>query len=254
MHPLTVSEIASSGNDPRKDVEALLKFGGFPEPFLKQDESFLRRWQNERNERIFHSDLRDIVTLKDYSSVELLNSMLPERVGSLLSKTSLAEDLEKSPHTIESWLLLLENIYSCYRISPFGGPKVKALKKQQKLYLWDWSIVESKGMRFENMIASHLLKYCHYLEDTQGYKMELRFLRDVQGREIDFILLKNKIPLFAVECKTGEKQLSKNIAYFKERTRIPKFYQVHMGEKTYGHPSTGKVLPFWKFCIEEGLH
>ena len=109
-------------------------------------------------------------------------------IGSLLSRTSLAEDLEKSPHTIESWLVLLENIYSCYRIAPYGPPKVKAIKKQQKLYLWDWSVIENSGPRFENFVASHLLKWCHFMEDTQGFKMELRYLRDVEGREIDFVV------------------------------------------------------------------
>ncbi|MGZ3773226.1 MAG: ATP-binding protein [Pseudobdellovibrionaceae bacterium] len=253
MHPLTASEVAQGKKPSEKDVLDLLQFGGFPEPFLKKDEAFLRRWQNERNDRIFHSDLRDLVTLKDYSSIELLNSMLPERVGSLLSRTSLAEDLEKSPHTIDSWLTLLENIYSCFRVSPFGSPKVKAIKKQQKLYLWDWSIIENKGPRFENMVASHLLKYCHFLEDTQGYKMELRYLRDIQGHEIDFVVIKNKSPLFAVECKTGDKAVSSHIEYFKSRTKIPKYYQVHLGRKTFGTPETGKVLPFWDFCTEVDL-
>ena len=253
MHPFSVCEISESESSAAHNTETLLKFGGFPEPFLKKDESFLRRWQNERNERIFHSDLRDLVTLKDYDSVELLNSTLPNRVGSLLSRTSLAEDLEKSPNTIESWLTLLENIYSCYRISPFGSPKIKALKKQQKLYLWDWSVIESAGPRFENMVASHLLKYCHFMEDTLGYKMELRYLRDIDGHEIDFVVLNNKAPLFAVECKTGEKSISPHIEYFKTRTKIPKFYQVHLGTKDYGHVSTGRALPFWKFCFEEKL-
>lgn len=254
MHPLTLPEVSALSLPlDQTSTDLILKFGGFPEPLMRQSESFLRRWQNERNERVFHSDLRDLVTLKDYSAIELLSSMLPERVGSLLSRTSLAEDLEKSPHTIESWLVLLENIYSCFRISPFGPPRVKALKKQQKLYLWDWSTVPSLGTRFENMVASHLLKYCHFMEDTQGYKMELRYLRDINGHEVDFVVLQNKTPLYAVECKSGEKNISPHISYFKERTKIPKFYQVHLGEKDYGHSTQGRVLPFWKFCSEEKL-
>jgi predicted AAA+ superfamily ATPase len=253
MHPISLPELSNSEASTSNDTQVLLKFGGFPEPLLKQDESFLRRWQNERDDRIFHSDLRDLVTLKDYSSIELLNSILPSRVGSLLSRNSLAEDLEKSPNTIEAWLTLLENIYSCYRISPFGSPKIKALKKQQKLFLWDWSVIESPGARFENMVASHLLKYCHFLEDSQGFKMELRYLRDINGHEIDFIVTKDKKPLFAVECKSGEKALSPHIPFFKDRTKIPKFYQVHLGTKDYGHAATGRALPFWKFCLEEKL-
>ena len=248
LHPFSISEINTKST--KSDFTTLLHFGGFPEPLFKQSENFLRRWQNERASHVFESDLRDLVTLKDYNAVELLNDALKDRVGSLLSKTSLAEDLEKSPHTIEAWLTLLENIYSCYRISPYGPPKIKANKKQQKLYLWDWSVIENPGARFENMVASHLLKHCHYIHDTTGKKTELRFLRNKDGQEIDFVVLADKKPLFAVECKTGDRQLSKAIDYFRQRTDIPAFYQVHAGEKDYGHIKTGRVLPFWIFCNE----
>jgi uncharacterized protein len=251
LHPFSLNELSKNPN--KSDCMNLLKFGGFPEPFLKQSESFLRRWQNERSSRVFSTDLRDIVTLKDYQSVELLSHSLQNRVGSLLSKTSLAEDLEKSAHTIESWLILLENIYMCYRILPFGSPRIKANKKQQKCYLWDWSVIENSGARFENFVGSQLLKYCHFLEDTEGRKLELRFLKDKDGHEIDFIVIENKKPLFAVECKTGDKSISKSIHYFSQRTTIPAFYQVHFGEKDYGQEKTGRVLPFWKFSKELGL-
>lgn len=37
--------------------------------------------------------------------------------------------------------------------------------------------------------------------------MDLRFLRDTDKRELDFVVLKDDKPLFAVECKSGEKQI-----------------------------------------------
>jgi predicted AAA+ superfamily ATPase len=114
--------------------------------------------------------------------------------------------------------------------------------------MWDWSQVEDERARFENFVASHLLKYCHFIEDTEGHLMELRYLRDTDGREIDFVVLKDKKPVFAVDCKTGEKSLSKHFSYFKVRTDIPAFYQVHLGVKEFGDPKTGLVLPFSKFC------
>jgi predicted AAA+ superfamily ATPase len=117
-----------------------------------------------------------------------------------------------------------------------------------------WCQAENSGAQFENLVASHLLKYCHFLEDTEGERMELRFLRDRDKREIDFVILKNKKPLFAVECKTGEKQLSPHIHYFKQRTSIPEFYQVHMGTKDFGNETTtGRCLPFWTSCKEKNL-
>ncbi len=128
--------------------------------------------------------------------------------------------------------------------------KIKAVKKEKKLYLWDWSSVESQGAKFENLVASQLLQFCHFNEDTEGHTMELRFIRDTDKREIDFVVLKNKKALFAVECKTGDKALSPHMRYFKERTNIPNFYQVHQGIKDYVVEDGIRVMPFVKFCAE----
>ena len=106
-------------------------------------------------------------------------------------------------------------------------------------------------MLFENLVASHLLKYCHFQEDVNGEAMELKFIRDSQRREIDFVVTKNKKPLFGVECKTGEQSLSTNITYFSRVTNIPIFYQVHLGQKDYEvRASRARVLPFITMCQE----
>ena len=143
-------------------------------------------------------------------------------------------------------------MYYCFRIPPYGPPKVRAVKKEQKLYLWDWSLIKDPGPRFENFIACHLLKYCHFIEDTEGFKMELRFLRDTDKRETDFVVLKDDSPQFAVECKAGEKKINPSIFYFMERTTIPKFYQVHEGKSDYIKKNV-RVLPVQTFCRELGL-
>ncbi len=179
--------------------------------------------------------------------------MLYERIGSLLSIKSIQEDLSVSPNSIDKWIGILENLYFCYRISPYGTNRSKAVKKSPKLYLWDWSMTTNAGARFENMVAGHLLKFCHHHEDVFGEKMQLCFLKDVEGgKEIDFVVLKNKKPLFAVECKTGESSLQKNLAFYQDRLKIPRMYQVHLGQKDFGHPEKGgRVIPFHKFCLEE---
>lgn len=245
LHPFTLSEIdkAFSG----ETTNNLLKFGGFPEPYLKKSEVFHRRWQMERIQRVIYQDINDLNTIKDLTKIELLVDALPERVASPLSIKSLQEDLEVSPNTVLRWIEVLEAVYYCFRILPYGPPKIRAVKQTNKLFLWDWSEVTSEGPRFENMVASHLLKYCHFIQDTEGHKMELRYLRDIDQREVDFVVLKNKKPLFAVECKTGEKSISKHIKYFAERTNIPIFYQIHRGKKRYQDHNI-HVLPFEDFC------
>jgi predicted AAA+ superfamily ATPase len=182
-----------------------------------------------------------------------LAESLSDRIGSPLSVNNIARDLQVNFRTAESWVQILERIYFCYRIAPFGAPKIKAVTKEKKLYLWDWSTIEDPGSKFENMVASHLLKFCHFHEDTEGDQMELRFLRDIEKREVDFVVMKKKKPLFAVECKTGEKSISPHIRYFKERTAIPLFYQVHLGHKSYQPESYLKVMPFCDFCKEARL-
>lgn len=247
LHPFSLTEL---NPDPdKKDFEILLKFGGFPEPLLKAEEKFWRRWQRERLQRVIYEDIRDLENIKEITLLELLAHELPNRVGSPLSVKNIKEMLQVAHETVERWLKIFERMYYCFRIPPYGPPKIRAVKKEQKLYLWDWSILPDSGPRFENFIASHLLKYCHFIEDTQGFSMELRFLRDTDKREIDFVVLKENIPMFAVECKTGEKSINPAVFYFKERTQIPQFYQVHQGTKDYKKNGV-RVIPVETFCKE----
>jgi predicted AAA+ superfamily ATPase len=249
MHPFSLGELGYS----KDSLENLIKFGGFPEPLFAQKEKTLRRWQLQRLERIIREDLIDLERVKEISLLERLAEALPDRVGSPLSVKNLSQDLMVDFKTAERWVTILENLYYAFRIPPYGAPKIKAVKKEQKLYLWDWSAISSAGAKFENLVASQLLKYCHFEEDSEGHRMELRFIRDVYGREVDFVVLKNKKPIFAVECKTGEKQLSSVIPYLIDRTDIPHFYQIHLGTKHYSPHPKAEVIPFIEFCKKLNL-
>ncbi|MDP2645918.1 MAG: ATP-binding protein [Desulfobacterales bacterium] len=250
LHPFSLGELVI---DPTKeDVQALLQYGGFPEPCLRADERFWRRWQRERIQRVIYEDIRDLENIREISLLELLADELPHRVGSPLSIKNLKEVLQVAHETVSRWLEIFERMYFCFRISPFGASKIRAVKKEQKLYLWDWSLIKDPGARFENFMASQLLKYCHYMEDTEGFRMELRFLRDTDKREIDFIVLRDGKPMLAVETKSGDRAINPAIYYYKERTDIPRFYQVHQGSKDY-EKGGARMIPVDKFCKELGL-
>jgi predicted AAA+ superfamily ATPase len=132
-------------------------------------------------------------------------------------------------------------------------PKIRAVKKEQKLYLWDWSQIEDEGFRFENMMACQLLKFCHYQEDVEGFNMELRYIRDTDKREVDFVVIKNKKPLFAVECKLKDKSPSSHLHYFKERTSIPTFYQVSLDGEDRHIDDQILLTNFTHFCRYEKM-
>jgi hypothetical protein len=209
-----------------EEFEALFNFGGFPEPLLRGSARFLRRWHNEKVERMFREDIRDIEQIRDLGSMKLLSDILPDRVGSLLSINSIREDLEVSHRAVTHWLNILETFYYHFRIYPFARKKIRSIKKDPKLYLWDWSEIEDPAIRFENLVAVHLLKLCHFLYDYEGYRAELFFLRNVDKKEVDFLVTIDRKPWFAVETKLSFNDVAKSIHYFKERLNIPHTYQV----------------------------
>lgn len=247
LHPYSLLEL--NPHPTGEDLQKLLTYGGFPEPLFLNDPVELRIWQRDRLSRVIKEDLRDLEYVKEISLMEILVDIMPSRVGSPLSVQSLREDLGVDHKTVSRWLTILENLYVCFRIAPFGSSRFRAVKKEQKLYLWDWSTITDIGPRFENLVASQLLKYCHLREDTEGVRMELRYLRDTDKREVDFVVLEDKKALFAVEVKTGDSSLSQSLHYFAERTDIPKFYQVHLGEEDYEKGQI-RVLSFRQFCLE----
>ena len=248
LHPLSFGELYQGGRS-NELIDRLLKFGGFPEPYYAQDLAEHRIWTRDRMQKIIREDLRDLENVREISLLEQLGDIIPSKAGGILSIKSLSEDLEVDHKTVQRWLQIFESLYISFRIAPYGSPKIRAVKKEQKIFLWDWSTVNDPGARWENMIASQLLKYCHYIEDTQGHMMELRFLRDTDKREVDFVVLKDHKPLMAIECKTGDKAISPHLFYFAERTPIPAFYQIHRGVRT-AQKGPIKVMPFADFCKE----
>ena len=249
LHPLSPIELTDSNV---LTMNRLLNFSGFPEPFYSENTEFLKRWQNERRKRVLQEDLMDLEKVLEAKKLSLLMSMLPNRVGSLLSLRSIAEDLSVSHNTIEKWISILENLYYCFRISPWGSKEItKVLKKDQKLFLWDWAQISDAGARFENLVASMLLKYIHREEDFKGEVLRLHFLRDREKREIDFVITdENGSCIFGVECKTKNKGLSKHLEFFRKKLDNVPMYQVHLENSDPWESLDGgiKVLSLNRFC------
>jgi len=239
LHPFSLAEILNISNeieifkeppissaDHFNDLKTLEHFGGFPEIFLRQDDRSLRRWHNEKIERLFREDIRDVEAIRDIGNMQLLSDILPSKVGSLLSVNSIREDLEVSHRAISNWINILEQFYYHFRIYPFQKQIIRSIKKDPKLYLFDWSEVEDEGARFENLIASHLLKLVQYLKEYEGYKTNLFYLRNVDKKEVDFLVTVDDKPWFCVEAKLNDTSPSPSLFYFKERLNIPYGYQV----------------------------
>lgn len=220
-----------------KELLILSELGGFPEPLLNGSLKEAKRWRLSYGTRIVRDDIRDLERLQDLAKVELLLSRLPETVGSVLSINSLREDLEVSFPTVKKWIEVLEKVYAVFRILPFGPPKIKAVKKEPKLYFWDWGQINDEAARFENLIAVHLLRFVHWMEDVEGEQYELRYFKTTLHHEVDFVILKNKKPICAIEVKLDDRPLDSNLNYFLQRVKVPYAFQISLkGNKDYCPP------------------
>jgi len=205
--------------------------GGFPEPFLLGDEAEAARWRRERHDRILRDDIRDLESIRTISSLTLLVDLLRERVSSSIVVSNLAEDLQVAPKTVARWLELLERMYLLFIVKPYAHKLIRAIQKPPRVYFFDNMDVNNPpdkvlGARFENLVATHLLKRLHFLEDSSGDRYELHYLRDKDQREVDFVITKNRTVVELIEVKYSDLQPSQSLIYYREKLNAPKATQI----------------------------
>lgn len=232
-------------------IDALLSYGGFPEPFCLQSEMETRRWSRDYRTRVITGDLLDFANVQDVGTIERMALRLPDLVGSPLSLNALREDLQVAHQTVSRWIAMLENLYTIFRIYPFGAPHIRAVKKEAKHYHLDWCVVSDPGARFENLAACHLLKWCFFLQDTQARDVELRYFRDVDRREVDFVVTENSRPMLFVECKHSDKSVSNSLRYLKVRFPQTAAVQLYRGDGQDRTDRDGiRICPAHRFFAE----
>jgi predicted AAA+ superfamily ATPase len=231
LHPFSVSELKMTR---QSDMLSLLELGGFPEPFLGGSKVEAKRWSREYRTRLIREDIVSLERVQDLGNLELLMLRLPALVGSPLSLNALREDLQVSHKTLASWVAVLERMYAIFRLAPFGAPKIRAVKKEQKHYHFDWSLVPNMACRFENLVASHLLKWVHFEQDTKGREVDLAYFRDIDGREVDFVITENGMPQMLIECKWSDDPVNPSLRYLKKKFPDATAWQIHAtGKKDY---------------------
>lgn len=241
LHPLSAAELKLRRQE---EVLDLLRLGGFPEPFLSGSDTEARRWSREYRTRLIQEDVASLERIEDLGHLELLMLRLPELVGAPLSLNALREDLQVSHKTVSAWVEALERLYALYRLSPFGSPRVRAVKKERKHYHFDWSLVRDDPPRFENLVAGHLLKWVHFRQDSEGLDLELRYFRDTDGREVDFVVVEGRRPLLLVECKWSETTPDRSLRYLKTKFPEAEAWQVTASAgKDFQTPEGIRVAP-----------
>lgn len=216
LHPLDLNEIrAKTASEQLEAFETLMSVGGFPEPFLKGQRAFYNRWSSTHLDLIIRQDLLDLESVRDLKGIELLISLLSERVGSAVSSASLAKFLQKDPKTVAHWLEILEDLFVIFRVTPFHKNLARAIRKEPKFYFYDIARVRGdRAARFENLVACSLIKEVQRLSDSAGIRGNLSYLKNKEGREIHFLIQLEDHPTWLIEAKIGDSELSPNFKIF----------------------------------------
>ncbi|MBI5241250.1 MAG: ATP-binding protein [Elusimicrobia bacterium] len=267
IHPISLSELLKVGFLPARDkcdniinhiifsppdpgrrganlIDFLLKFGGFPEPFLGQSEKKHEIWLKARRDMLIRDDLREMTRIQQLPGVESLMEMIIP--GDLLSFNTLRLNLGVNGATARLWLGHLERLHYCFRVEPYAGKLPRTLRHAAKLYLYDWSAVADGALRFENLVACALLRWCHFAQDWGGELLDLKFVRDKERRSVPFLLTLGGRPRLLVGTTLGEAGDVGHMRYFSERLKVPGVL-VALGRKGAGEIGGMGVLPAASF-------
>ncbi len=236
LHPLTVGELLSA--EVREDVllaprrlqakkwDALWQHGGFPEPFIRADEPFSRRWRKLRVQQLVREDVRDLTRIQEIDQLEILVRILAERSGAQLNYSTLATQARTSVDTMRRWIDTLCSLYHGFLVRPWFRNVARSLRKEPKWFLRDWSGIADPGARAETFVGCHLLRAVEAWTDAGVGEFELRYLRDKDRREVDFVVVRDGEPWFLVEVKHRDRELSPLLRAFQQQIGAPHAFQV----------------------------
>lgn len=218
--PLSLAELQQL-NQPI-DIDRLITRGGFPEPYLANNDIDAKRWRQEYINSLITVDVLDFENIGNIKALRLIVDLLHRRVGSPVSYQSLAEDVNISPMTVKKYIDVLEALYIVFRITPYSKNIARSLLKEPKIYFFDTGLVSaSQGAALENAVAVSLLKHCYAKRDYLAETVNLHYLRTKDGLEVDFALADEQQVTQLIEVKVSDGNLSKPLSSFHEKYNIP---------------------------------
>ena len=260
MHPFSVAEAVSQGIPAESDIvrppapiedadfDALWQHGGFPEPYLKRDARFTRRWQSLRLVQLVREEIRDLTQIQQRDQLEVLVRLLAARSGEQLVYDGLARQLRVSADTVRRWLAALCDLHFGFLVRPWFTNVSRSLRKEPKWYLRDWSNVTDPGPRAETLVACHLLKAVDGWNDLGLDAFELGYIRDKEKREVDFVVTRSGKPWLLAEVKHRDESLSPHLLHYQDRLGAPFAFQItldadYVDRDCFAEPGRPRVVP-----------
>lgn len=124
-------------------------------------------------------------------------------------------------------------------------------RKAPKYYFYDNSMVQSgDGVRLENLVACSLLKEVHRAQDVEGEELGLHYIRDRDGREVDFLITRNGLPWRMVEVKWRDAAPSAHLRRFLADESVARVQVVGELAQSKSFPDGLRVEPAMDFLLK----
>jgi len=99
--------------------------------------------------------------------------------------------------------------------------------KPPKIYFYDnGDVVAQNGARLENLAATTLLKRLHFIEDYYGYRVNMYYVRDKDGREVDFLTTINGKVYELIEVKNSDTNVSTSLKFYADKLKPMRTVQI----------------------------
>jgi len=203
LTPIMSADQRDFGNE---DLEQRLARGGLPPFFLSPEprESDFQEWMDS----YWAKDIQELYRLERPASFRRFLELLFVNSGGIFEATAYAGPCEISRTTVAHYLQALEATRVAHVIRPFSSRRSSEILSAPKVYTFDTGFVryfrgwgtlrpEDKGALWEHFILNEI--------HSRRQDAEVRYWRDKQGHEVDFVLPRRGGKPLAIECKWSAK-------------------------------------------------
>lgn len=222
LMPFDFSELKTAGlfND---NYEQIMLRGFYPAIYDRKIPS--RLFYSNYIQTYIQRDITELIHVRDTKAFSNFLSLCAAHAGQMLNLNALANACGISQPTAKSWLSVLESSYIILLLHPYYKNFSKRVVKTPKLYFYDTGLLahllkiksvtlDNKGMLFENMMVSELMK-------KNWHRIELQdvwFWRDSAGHEVDMLLQSDeKLKAVEINCtRTIYEDTYKDLLWFSD--------------------------------------
>jgi uncharacterized protein len=193
--------------------------------------------------------LRDLSRVSSWRGPADLVELLRERVGKPTNYDNLAKNLGVSPPTSKAWVELLEKLYLVFLLPPFSSSLSRSIRKDRRVYFFDCAAAYdvTGGAQLENLVACSLLKFTQFRKDAFGENWDVFYLRDKEGREVDFVVTHNRHVNWLIEVKASDGDVSTALRYYTQKLKPMESLQLVLNLERPQEKSGIKLLPLGKW-------